>query len=46
MNTSIILTFDPTSVADGKKVQARIDLWAEYDSFVNIAPGIATTVSF
>lgn len=46
MNTSINLTFDPTSVADGKKVQARIDLWAEYDSFVNIAPGIATTVSF
>jgi hypothetical protein len=44
MNTSINLTFDPTNSTD--VVSARLDLWAEYDSFVNISPGIATTVSF
>lgn len=44
MNTSINLNFDPTKSAD--VVAARLDLWAEYDSFVNVAPGIATTVSF
>lgn len=44
MNTSINLTFDPSK--SGDVVSARVDLWAEYDSFVNISPGIATTVSF
>lgn len=44
MNTSIMLNFDPTlssSVQD-----TMVDVWCEYDSFVNISPGIATTVSF
>jgi hypothetical protein len=27
-------------------VAARLDAWCEYDAFVNISPGIATTVSF
>lgn len=44
MNTSINLTFDPDSAVD--VVNARLDLWAEYDSFINISPGVATTVSF
>lgn len=44
MNTSINLTFDPTNSA--LVVNSRVDLWAEYDSFINISPGIATTVSF
>lgn len=44
MNTSIMLNFDPTlssSVQD-----TMVDVWCEFDSFVNISPGIATTVSF
>ena len=40
MNTSIYGTFNGTTVA------ARVDAWAEYDAFINISPGIATTVSF
>lgn len=44
MNTSINLTFDPNNSTD--VVASRLDLWAEYDSFINISPGIATTVSF
>lgn len=44
MNTSINLTFNPATIA--AVVNARLDLWAEYDSFINISPGIATTVSF
>lgn len=47
MNTSINLTFDPNHLTGTYHVQpARVDLWAEYDSFINISPGIATTVSF
>lgn len=51
MNTSINLTFDSRHLditqANGLYVKpARVDLWAEYDSFINISPGIATTVSF
>lgn len=42
MNTAIYGTFGtPASV-----VACRIDVWAEYDAFINISPGIATTVSF
>jgi len=44
MNTSIYATFDPEYIGDVK--QCRVDAWAEYDAFVNISPGIATTVSF
>jgi len=44
MNTSIRGIFHPlfTDVMDN----VRVDAWAEYDAFVNISPGIATTVSF
>jgi hypothetical protein len=42
MNTSIFLNFlTGVSVAN-----TRLDLWAEYDAFINISPGLATTVSF
>ncbi len=44
MNTSINLQFDPNRTAS---VQAAVlDLFAEYDAFINVAPGLATTVSF
>lgn len=44
MNTSINATFDPEFI--NSMVDARVDAWCEYDSFINVAPGIATTVSF
>lgn len=44
MNTSINLTFDPQK--SGSVRDARVDCWCEYDSFINVSPGIATTVSF
>lgn len=44
MNTSIDLTFDSTRTGDVRP--AVLDFYAEYDSFINIAPGLATTVSF
>lgn len=44
MNTSINLQFDTVQFAN---VQAAVlDLFAEYDAFINVAPGLATTVSF
>lgn len=43
MNTSIELNFDTTN---GTPIATRLDCWCEYDAFVNISPGIATTVSF
>lgn len=44
MNTAIFMTFTPGT---GNTVAAgRFDVWAEYDAFINISPGIATTVSF
>jgi hypothetical protein len=57
MNTSIFATFNATAAAntvnatlgngDGIWVEAcRVDAWCEYDAFVNISPGIASTVSF
>ena len=53
MNTSINATFNPTAAlvatgaANGVQVeQCAVDAWAEYDAFINISPGIATTVSF
>lgn len=40
MNTSIFATFN--SAAE----DVTCDAWCEYDAFINISPGIATTVSF
>ena len=46
MNTSIYGTFwNGSTQASGSKI-VRVDCWAEYDAFINISPGIATTVSF
>lgn len=42
MNTSIELNFDSTQ----SPIASRLDCWCEYDAFINISPGIATTVSF
>lgn len=44
MNTSIRGVFHQLYLALMDKV--RVDAWAEYDAFINISPGIATTVSF
>lgn len=44
MNTSINLTFHPSYT--NEVVSSRVDCWCEYDSFINVSPGIATTVSF
>lgn len=44
MNTSIRGVFHTLYLALMDKV--RVDAWAEYDAFINISPGIATTVSF
>ena len=47
MNTSINMIFRDGDDNLGIAVQqARIDAWCEYDSFINISPGLATTVSF
>ena len=52
MNTSIFATFNSTAAAGTLKAkgievqQVRVDAWCEYDAFINISPGIATTVSF
>jgi hypothetical protein len=55
MNTAIYATFDPNAAtvtpaegtSDGIWVeQCAVDAWCEYDAFINISPGIATTVSF
>lgn len=44
MNTSIRGTFHQNYY--NNMYQVRVDAWAEYDAFINISPGIATTVSF
>lgn len=44
MNTSIRGIFHPLYTDNMAPVQ--VDAWAEFDSFINISPGIATTVSF
>lgn len=44
MNTSIRAQFHPSFL---KWMQScQVDAYAEYDAFINISPGIATTVSF
>ena len=47
MNTSIYGTFlnNGTTVL-GAEQDVTVDAWCEYDAFINISPGIATTVSF
>lgn len=45
MNTAIFLNFYNTSASNVTN-NMRLDAWAEYDAFINISPGIATTVSF
>lgn len=44
MNTSIRGQFHPSYLTNMDDV--TIDAYAEYDAFINISPGIATTVSF
>lgn len=44
MNTALVLTFDTTSGFN--QVGSTMTAWCEYDAFINIAPGLATTVSF
>lgn len=53
MNTSITGTFNATAASndttdtEGVFVEeVRVDAYAEYDAFINVSPGIATTVSF
>jgi hypothetical protein len=44
MNTSIRGVFHP--LFSDYQDDVRVDAYAEYDAFINISPGIATTVSF
>ena len=46
MNTSIYGTFWNGTYQQSGTKSVRLDCWAEYDAFINISPGIATTVSF
>lgn len=46
MNTSIRGYFHPSNLSSSSKFDSIIDSYAEYDAFINISPGIATTVSF
>lgn len=38
------LYFDPDNLSNIKA--STLDVWAEYDSFIQVIPGVATTVSF
>lgn len=44
MNTSIRGYFHPLLL--NRMIKATIQAWAEYDAFINISPGIASTLSF
>lgn len=58
MNTSIVGTFNATAAATTTDISttttktgvwvedAQVDAYCEYDCFINVSPGIATTVSF
>lgn len=47
MNTQIRGYFHPSFLSSSTiKLDSVIDAYAEYDAFINISPGIATTVSF
>jgi hypothetical protein len=45
MNTRIQAFFQP-SYSTAQSIDSTVDAYAEYDAFINISPGIATTVSF
>lgn len=42
MNTAINLRFSSA----GSAVETQLDCWCEYDAFISVSPGVATTVSF
>jgi hypothetical protein len=44
MNTSINATFASNML--GYQQECQVDAWCEYDAFINITPGLASTVSF
>lgn len=44
MLTSINATFENSRLAE--QVDVAVDAWCKYDAFINITPGLATTVSF
>lgn len=46
MNTSIRGYFHPSYLTNTNRADSSIDAYAEYDAFVNISPGIATTISY
>lgn len=58
MNTAIFGTFNATAAATTPAAtpavtdkgiwveKSTVDAWCEYDAFINISPGVATTVSF
>jgi hypothetical protein len=58
MNTSIFATFNSTAAGTSVPAtpattdtgiwveKSTVDAWCEYDAFINVSPGIATTVSF
>lgn len=50
LNTCINGWFNPENASANNSDKGTVDslilAWAEYDAFVNIAPGVATTVSF
>lgn len=46
MNTTIRGYIHPNYVTSNQRTDVVVDAYAEYDAFINISPGIATTVSF
>lgn len=46
MNTTIRGYIHPSYITDANRTSTTIDAYAEYDAFINISPGIATTVSY
>lgn len=46
MNTQIRGYFHPQYLTSVDKLDVVVDAYAEYDAFINISPGIATTISF
>lgn len=46
MNTQIRGYIHPSYITNANRAASTIDAYAEYDAFINISPGIATTVSF
>ena len=46
MNTTIRGYFHPQLLTNTNKFLSIVDAYAEYDAFINISPGIVTTISF